>query len=193
MALLSEVQERSWAKDKYGDNVLRWQFDWRDTRIMNWINNFARISRENTMANVERQDIESKNANKGRLKRSLFWRTWAASGGDTQVFEARYIYYSKFVELALGKGDPYNGPVPDIPHKQWKPIPVPTRRRRGKPFVVTEMRTQASKFTAYARSQFSFAGTMYMIYAMGGKNEPAVAEAYNRLVFWALRQEKVKR
>ena len=39
MALLSEIQERSWASDRYGDNVLRFRFDWRDTRIMNWINN----------------------------------------------------------------------------------------------------------------------------------------------------------
>jgi hypothetical protein len=55
------------------------------------------------------------------------------------------------------------------------------------------MRTQASKFTAFARAQFSFAGTMYMLYAMGGKEDPDIAAAVNRTLFWALRQEKERR
>ena len=193
MALLSEVQERSWATDKYGDNVLSWKWDWRDSRIMAWINNFVRITGENTYENVDRQKIKSKRKNSGQLRRTLKWRTWAASGGDAQVFEARYIYYAKFVELAVGKGEPYDSPVPDIPHPKWNPIKVPTRRRKGKPHVVTEMRSQAAKFTAFARGQFSFAGTIYMLFAMGGKENPAVAAAYNRTLIWALRQEKVKR
>lgn len=200
MALLSEVQERSWARDKYGDNVLRFQFDWRDTRIMSWINNFSRITRENTLGDVDRQGIgdyakkrKKQKARKHQLRRSLRWKTWAASGGDAQVFEARYIYYAKFVELAVGNSEKYDIPVPDIPHKQWKPITVPTRSRKGKPHVVTEMRTQASKFTAFARAQFSYAGTMYMLYAMGGKENPSIAEAVNRTLFWALRQEKTTR
>ena len=184
MALLLEVQERSWASDKYGDNVLRFKFDWRDTRIMNWINNFEHIARENTMGNVERQNIQSKGKESGRLKRSLFWKTWSISGGDTQVFEARYIYYAKFVELAVGKGEPYDEKVPEIPHPKWKPIKVSSRRRKGKPHVVTEMRTQASKFTAYARARFAFAGTIYMLYAMG--NNKSSAAAYNRALTWAL-------
>lgn len=190
MALLSEVQERAWAADKYGDNVLKWKWDWRDTQIMEWINNFARITGENTYGNVDRQ-ISNKST--GRLKRSLFWKTWAASGGDSQVFEARYIYYAKYVELAVGRGEPYDSPVPDIPHKKWKPIPVPTRSRKGKPHVVTEMRTQASKFTAFARAKFSFTGTIYMLYAMGGKDNPTIAAAYNRSVEWALEQGKRQR
>lgn len=190
MALLSEVQERSWATDKYGDGVLRWKFDWRDTRIMNWINKFTEITGENTLADVDRQIDPRKGT--GRLRRSLAWKTWEASGGDAQVFEARYIYYAKFVELAVGKGEPYDSPVPEIPHPRWEPIKVATRKRKGKPHVVTEMRTQASKFTAYARAQFTFTGTIYMLYAMGGKDNPSVAAAYNRAVFWALRQEKAK-
>lgn len=184
MALISETQERSWATDKYGDNVLAWKFDWRDTRIMEWINNFVRITGENTYANVERQ----KAIKTGQLKRSLAWKTWAASGGDAQVFEARYIYYAKYVELAVGRGEPYDGPVPDIPMPKWKPIKVPTRSRKGKPHVVTEMRTQASKFTAFARAQFMFTGTIYMLYAMG--NNHSSAAAYNRAVQWALEQGK---
>lgn len=184
MALLSEAQERSWATDKYGDKVLRWKFDWRDTRIMNWINNFERITGENTLADVDRQF--SKNST-GRLRRSLVWKTWEASGGDAQVFEARYIYYAKFVELAVGEGDPYGEQVPDIPHPRWQPIKVASRKRKGKPHVVTEMRTQASKFTAYARKRFSFAGTIYMLYSMG--NNKSAAAAYNRALQWALQSK----
>ncbi len=189
MALISEIQERSWASDKYGDQVLRWKFDWRDTRIMKWINKFEEIARENTMANVERQGIESDRPNSEHmLKRSLWWKTWSISNGDTQVFEARYIYYAKFVELAVGRGDTYNGPVPDIPHPRWKPITVPNRRRKGRPHVVTEMRTQASKFTAYARKRFTFHGTIYMLYAMG--NNKSAAAAYNRALSWALHRDE---
>ena len=187
MALLSEIQERSWAKDKYGDNVLRHAFDWRDIRIMEWINNFARITRENTMGNYERLITPHTH----QLERSMRWRTWAISGGDAQVFEARYIYYAKFVELAVGKGEPYDSPVPNIPHPKWNPIKVPTRSRKGKPHVVTEMRTQASKFTAFARAQFSFAGTVYMLYAMGANQ--TTAAAYNRALKWALNQGKTIR
>ena len=187
MALLSEIQERSWASDRYGDNVLRFRFDWRDTRIMNWINNFTRIAKENTMGNVGRVMKE----NTGQLKRSLYWKTWATSGGDAQVFEARYIYYAKYLELAVGGKEKYNGPVPDIPGPRWKPIAVPSRKRKGRPHVVTEMRTQASKFTAYARARFSFAGTVYMLYAMGGDKE--CAGAVNRALRWALEEGKTAR
>jgi len=189
MALLSEVQERSWATDKYGDNVLKWKWDWRDSRIMDWINNFVPIATKDSVENIERQ----KAVKTGRMKRSLKWKTWAESGGDAQVFEARYIYYAKFVELAVGRGEPYDSPVPDIPAPKWQPIRVPTRHRKGKPHVVTEMRTQASKFTAMARSQFMFTGTVYMLYALGGKDNPTIAAAYNRAVYWALHQQRERR
>lgn len=184
MALLSEAQERSWATDKYGDKVLSWKWDWRDSRIMSWINNFVRITGQNTLSNVDRLRIK----NTGKLRRSLAWKTWAASGGDAQVFEARYIYYAKFAELAVGKGDPYREPVPNIPHPKWGPIPVATRKRKGRPHVVTEMRTQAAKFTAMARGQFSFTGTVYMLYAMA--DNKAAAPAVNRAIQWALQQGK---
>ncbi|MCR4810927.1 MAG: hypothetical protein K5896_13875 [Prevotella sp.] len=177
MALISEVQERSWAGDKYGDKVKSWKWDWRDTRIMAWINSFERISREDTEDNMERLSA----IRTGALKRSLWWKTWATSGGDTQVFAAKYLYYAKFVELAVGKGDPYDAPVPNIPAPFWAPIPVPTRRRKGKPFVVTEMRTQATKFTSMARREFCFAGTMFMVYAMGDNQD--AHDAVNRALF----------
>lgn len=190
MAII-DVNERAWATDKYGDLVDRWRWDWRDTRIMAWINNFAKISRQNVMGNVERLGIESKGKNHGALKRSLFWQTWAASGGDSQVFEARYIYYSKYVELALGKGDTYIQP-PDIPHKKWGAISMPDgRKRKARPFVVAEMRSQAQKFAAFARKRFSFVGTMFLIYAMG--DNKSAAAAYNRAVFWAAKKESFQR
>lgn len=187
MALISEVQERSWASDKYGDKVKRWEWDWRDDRIMAWINNFTRISRENTEDNIERLGAERT----GAMKRSLWWKTWATSGGDTQVFAAKYLYYSKFVELAVGGKETYDSPVPNIPGPYWSPIPVPTRKRRGKPFVVTEMRTQATKFAAMARKEFSFVGTMFLVYAMGD-NKDAHA-AVNRALFWRQRMGKYDR
>ena len=163
MALISEVQERSWASDKYG------------------------ISRENTEDNIERLGAERT----GAMKRSLWWKTWATSGGDTQVFAAKYLYYSKFVELAVGGKETYDSPVPTIPGPYWSPIPVPTRKRRGKPFVVTEMRTQATKFAAMARKEFSFVGTMFLVYAMGD-NKDAHA-AVNRALFWRQRMGKYDR
>lgn len=186
---LSPINERSWATDKYGDQVLSWKWDWRDDRIMSWVNNFTTIIEKDTIGNVERQHA----VKSGRLKRSLAWKTWAASGGDAQIFEARYIYYAKFVELAVGRGDPYNKdvPVPNIPGPKWQPIPVPSRRRKGKPHVVTEMRSQASKFTSMTRKHFSFIGTVFMAYAMG--NNRSAAAAVNRALYWAARKEKATR
>lgn len=187
MPLLSDVQERSWAADKYGDLVLSWKWDWRDERIMGWINNFVNVISKDTIGNVERQHA----IKTGRLKRSLHWKTWAASGGDAQVFEARYIYYAKYVELAVGRGEPYDSPVPDIPGPMWQPIRVPSRSRKGKPHVVTEMRSQASKFTSMARKHFSFAGTVFLIYAMG--NNQSAAAAVNRALYWAARKGRTTR
>lgn len=182
------VNERSWATDKYGDQVLSWKWDWRDDRIMSWINNFVNIIKSDTTGNIARLDMAS---SKGRLKRSLAWKTWAASGGDAQIFEARYIYYAKFLELAVGRGEPYDSPVPDIPNPQWGPIRVPSRSRKGKPHVVTEMRKQATKFSSMARKHFSFVGTVFMVYAMG--NNQSAAAAVNRAIFWANRKERVTR
>lgn len=184
---LSPINERSWATDKYGDLVLSWKWDWRDERIMAWINNFVNIVSKDTLGNVDRLPVYKS----GKLKRSLHWKTWAASGGDAQIFEARYIYYAKFVELAVGRGQPYDSPVPDIPNPKWFPIRVPSRSRKGKPHVVTEMRSQASKFTSMARKHFSFVGTVFLVYAMG--NNQSAAAAVNRALFWAARRERTTR
>lgn len=184
MALISEQIERSWATNQYGEGVKSWEFDWRNTDIIDWINNFEKISGRNTYGNVDRLHAYRK----GNLRRSLAWKTWAMSGGDAQVFDAAFNYYGKFVELAVGGKEKYDSPVPPIPTKRWGPIPVPTRKRKGKPFVVTEMRSQSAKFTAFASSRFQFAGTAYMIYAMGS-NQSAAA-AYNRALRWALEDGK---
>lgn len=187
MAIFSEIQERAWASDKYGDQVLSWDWDWRDERIMSWINNFERISKEDVLGNVDRQKVH----NTGALRRSLAWKTFASSGGDTQVFTARYLYYAKYVELAVGKKMPFRQLPPKIPHKKWGPISMPDRKRKAKPHVVAEMRTQAAKFISMARKQFSFTGTAFLIFAMG--NNKSAAAAYNRAVFWANRKERFRR
>ena len=86
--------------DRYGEDILLFKFDWRDEQVMAWIERFTRIAGQDTLGNVERQNVKDT----GRLMRSLFWKTWAVEGGAGQVFDARYVYYAKFVELALGKG-----------------------------------------------------------------------------------------
>ena len=186
--LISEIEGASWLGDKYGDKVLSWHWNWHDDHIMRWINNFPRIARERTMGNVDR--VISNNST-GQLRRSLYWQTFAASGGDEQVFRARYIYYAKFLELGVGRHNPYNGPVPPIPHKRWKPIPIPTRKMKGRPHVVAEMRTQAKHFTAYATKYFSFAGLTYMVFAAGDTYEGH--QAINRALFWASTRNRVSR
>ena len=64
--------------DQYGDKLKTFKWDWRDQRIVAWINNFASISRKNVYANMDRQKVK----NTGALKRSLAWKTFAVSGGD---------------------------------------------------------------------------------------------------------------
>ena len=173
--------------DMYGDKMKTFKWDWRDARITSWINNFASISKRNVYANVDRQKIK----NTGALKRSLAWKTFAVSGGDGQVFSARYIYYSRFIELAVGRRYKYTSPVPSIPGAQWQPIPVADRPLKGRPFVVTEMRRQAARFESMARGEFAFVGTVFLVYAMGS-NKSASA-AINRALFWSQRLERATR
>ena len=104
----------------------------------------------------------------GALLRSLQWRTWNDSGGDRQVFEAKYNYYAKFVELALGRNMPFIGLPPGIPRRKWQPIQMPDGRpRKAKPSIATEMRRQAAKFTTMLEDRYSFAGIAMMVYALG--------------------------
>lgn len=177
----------SWGKDMYGDQVLLYKWSWRDARIMDWIHHFVPITKKDTIADVDRQKIYDE----GKLRRSLYWKTWATSGGDTQVFEASYIYYAKFIELAVGRRYKYTSPVPPIPNAKWKPIRVPDRPYKGRPHVVTEMRSQAKKFTSMATNHFSFVGTVFMAYAMG--NNQSAHAAVNRALFWATRKNAFDR
>lgn len=152
---------------------------------MDWINRFPSIAKANTLADVDRQRIR----NTGALRRSLIWKTFAASGGDAQVFTARYLYYAKYQELAVGGRYKYTSPVPPIPNAKWEPIPVPDRPRKGRPHVVTEMRSQAKKFASMATKHFSFVGTVFMAYAMG--NNQSASAAVNRALFWSMRKERI--
>jgi len=185
--LISEIEGASWQGDKYGDKALAFEWNWRDDHIMRWINNFTKIARDRTMGNYERVI----NERTGQLRRSLYWQTFAASGGNEQVFRARYIYYAKFLELGVGFRNPYNGPVPSIPHKRWGPIAIPTRRMKGRPHVVAEMRTQAKLFTAYATKYFAFAGLTYMVFSAGDTYE--AHGAINRALFWASTRDRFQR
>lgn len=190
MDLISEVQSASWQGDKYGDERAAkgsFQWNWRDDHIMRWINNFVKITRERTMGNVDRVIHERS----GQLRRSLYWQTFAASGGDEQVFRARYIYYAKFLEIGVGIRNPYNGPVPPIRTPQWGPITIPTRKLKGRPHVVTEMRTQAKHFRAYATKYFAFAGLVYMVYSAGQTVE--ARHAINRALFWLNTKDRFQR
>ena len=163
--------------DRYGDDLLLTKFDWRDGLVMKWINKLPDIGKENTLDNIERLKAMSS----GKLKRSLAWKTWAIAGGDAQVFEAKYLYYAKFLELAVGKGEPFVQLPPNIPGPKWQPITMPDRRlRKAKPHVVTEMRSQARKFSTMLRRHFSFVGLTYMAYAMG--DNKAAADTVNRLL-----------
>ena len=171
----------------YGQGILLKKWNWRDRRIMSWINNFTKITGANTLEDVDRQKIYKT----GKLKRSLAWKTWAASGGDAQVFEASYIHYAKFLELAVGGKYKYTSPVPPIPGRKWQPITVSDRPLKGRPHVVPEMRSQAKKFASMATRHFSFVGTVFMAYAMG--NNSSAHAAINRALFWSMRKEAFDR
>ena len=109
-------------RDPYGENIKVMKFDWRDEQILRWIDKFVEFGQKDTKGNVVRQNARRT----GALLRSIYWRTWNTSGGDMQVFEARYKYYAKFVELALGKNMPFKALPPGITRRKWDPSPCPT-------------------------------------------------------------------
>lgn len=174
-------------RDPFGDKAVLTKWNWRDRRIMAFINNFTKITKADTLDDVDRQRIKKT----GRLRRSLYWKTWATAGGDAQVFEASYIYYTKFVELAVGKGNPFKQLPPGIPGRKWQPIAMPDRRRKAKPSVPVEMRSQAKKFASWATRDFAYVGTMFMAYAMG--NTSSAQAVINRALFWSMRKDAFDR
>lgn len=179
-------------RDPYAEKLLSNKFDWRDERVIEQIHNFVAYGLIDSRANVKRQSQAvaaryNKNGKKkkyrstGQLLRSIAWKTWSESGGDVQVFHAHYLYYEKFLELALGKGDPFTGLPPAIPGKQWKPITVPGKTRKARPAIPTEMRKRARRFTTYVQEHFSYAGLAMMVYSMSADN--VNANVINRSLF----------
>ena len=151
-------------RDPYGENIELMKFDWRDERVLQWIDKFVEFGQQDSKGNITRQHAKQT----GALLRSIYWRTWNDYGGDRQVFEAKYNYYAKFVELALGKNMPCIGLPPAIEMRKWRPIQMPDGRpRKAKPSIATEMRKQARKFTTMLEDRYSFVGIAMMVYALG--------------------------
>lgn len=162
--------------DLYMEDVLLQKFDWRDKLVRSRIARFIWYGKKESELNIDRLDA----IDTGKLKRSIYWHTWNDSGGDRQVFEAKYLYYEKFVELALGKNHKYVQ-IPAIQMKMWGPIRRPDNKPRlAKPFVTTEFRKQVRRFERYVLRHLSFVGEGYMIYAAGFTRENA--DAINRLL-----------
>ena len=154
-------------RDPYGERIKVKKFDWRDEQVLKWIVKFREFGQEDSRKNVTRQNaIRSK-----QLLNSIWWRTWNTSGGDVQVFEARYMYYAKFVELALGKNMPFKALPPGITRRKWDPITMPDRPRKAKPSIATEMRKQAAKFTTMLEDQFLYHGIAMIVYPFNNSIE----------------------
>ena len=151
-------------RDPYGEKIELVKFDWRDQKVMSLVDKFVEFGKTDSMENITRQDAVKTR----RLLRSIQWRTWNDCGGNRQVFEVKYRYYAKFVELALGKGMPFIGLPPAIAQRKWMPIDMPDgRKRRAKPSIPTELRKQAAKFTTMLEDRYSFYGIAMIVYALG--------------------------
>lgn len=170
------ANERWREKDPFADQILATKFDWRDERVMQLIRKFLYFGKRDSKGNIRRQQA----IHSGKLIRSIGWKAWAESGGDAEVFQETYMKYGQFVELAVGKNEPYNGPVPPIPGKAWSPIRVPTRRRKAKPHSTSEMRKQARRFERLIVDHFSFMGLGFLVFAAGENRENH--EEINRLM-----------
>ena len=162
-------------KDPYGDDIWARKFDWRDERVMKLIREFIQFGKEDSLGNIRRlAAIKS-----GKLLRSIGWKAWAESGGDAEVFQETYMKYGQFVELAVGKNNPYT-PIDPIKQRAWRPIPVRGRKRKAKPHSTSEMRKQARRFERMVVDHLSFMGLGYMLYAAGANRENAAE--INRLM-----------
>ncbi len=150
-------------RDPFGEKILLNKFDWRDARLLAWIDKFVEFGWRDSVGNIQRLDAVKTKA----LLRSIKWRTWADCGGDRQTWQARYNYYAKFVELALGRGNPFRSLPPEIDMPRWMPIRMPDRKRNAKPSIPTELRRQAAKFTTMLEVSYSFHGIAMMVYALG--------------------------
>lgn len=161
------VEERWREKDPFAENIIATKFDWRDERVMELIRRFIFHGKIDAKKNIKRLDA----INSGKLIRSIGWKAWSESGGNAEVFQETYLKYGQFVELAVGKNQPYNGPVPPIPGRAWGPITVPTRKRKAKPHSTAEMRKQARRFERLLVDHFSFMGLGFLTYAAGSNRD----------------------
>ena len=161
------TEERWREKDPFAENIIATKFDWRDERVMELIRRFIFHGKIDAKKNIKRLDA----INSGKLIRSIGWKAWSESGGNAEVFQETYLKYGQFVELAVGKNQPYNGPVPPIPGIAWGPITVPTRKRKAKPHSTAEMRKQARRFERLLVDHFSFMGLGFLTYAAGSNRD----------------------
>lgn len=150
-------------RDPFGEKILLEKFDWRDARLLAWIDRFVEFGWRDSVGNIQRLNAMQTKA----LLRSIKWRTWADCGGDRQTWQVRYNYYAKFVELALGRGLPFKALPPEIDMPRWQPIHMPDRKRRAKPSIPTELRRQGARFVSMLEASYSFHGIAMMVYALG--------------------------
>lgn len=170
------MAEEKWREqDPFADHIMVQKFDWRDERVLQYIRNFIKFGKEDSVKNIRRLTaIKS-----GKLLRSIAWKAWAESGGNAEVFQETYMKYGQFVELAVGRHNPYV-PVDPITQRAWKPIPVRGRKRKAKPHSTAEMRKQARKFERMVVNHFAFMGLGFLVYAAGANRENY--EEINRLM-----------
>ena len=169
--------EPKWRQfDPYGDKIYLTKFDWKDEQVMKLIRGFVYLGKKDAQKNIKRQNA----VHSGKLLRSLGWKAWSESGGDTEVFQATYLKYGQYVELAVGRGKPFRQLPPAIGSAQWSPIRMPDRKRRAKPHSTTEMRKQAKKFERLLVNHFSFVGLGFLAYAAGSNRDNY--EEINRLM-----------
>lgn len=160
------ANERWREKDPYAEQIYATKFDWRDERVMQLIRNFLQHGKQDSKKNIQRLHA----IHSGKLLRSIAWKAWSDSGGDAEVFQETYLKYGQFVELAVGKNEPYT-PIDPITQRQWKPIAVRGHKRKAKPHSTAEMRKQARRFERLVVDHFSFMGLGFMMYAAGANRE----------------------
>ena len=160
------ANERWREHDPYADQIFATKFDWRDEQVMQMIRRFITFGKQDSRKNIKRLTA----IKTGQLIRSIGWKAWSASGGDAEGFQETYLKYGQFMELAVGKNNPYP-PIDPFTTRAWKPIPVRGRKRRAKPHSTTEMRKQARKFERLLVNHFSFIGLGFLTYAAGSNRE----------------------
>ena len=169
--------EPKWRQfDPYGDQILLTKFNWRDEQVMRYIRSFLTLGKKDSQDNIRRLNA----IKTGQLIRSIGWKAWSESGGDVEVFQETYLKYGQFVELAVGRHQPFRQLPSPITGPKWAPIQMPDRNRKAKPHSSAEMRKQAKKFERILVNHFSFIGLGFIAYAAGSNR--ANYEEINRIM-----------